>query len=221
MPSGLAAGGGGNRTADTTAPQVYESIDKQHARETIHGHVYTSRTFNHNQVASQCIARKFLVRKAVSKSDEAGKLYVLQGVLNGEVFIKVGRSVDVERRFQEHCRNCRAVTWTEIGSWDVQWCHRAEALTHIRMGDQGFVRFLKKCSCVKRHRERFERPGMSVKCAIERVIHIIRTHKKITRRTAYPKKFGRKRVAALELLIIIFWKPSYAQVMCSKRALVQ
>ncbi|KAK1215220.1 hypothetical protein PQX77_015113 [Marasmius sp. AFHP31] len=119
------------------------------------------------------------LQQPISRADRPGKLYAILGWLKGKPFVKVGRSIDFERRFREHQRSCRDVDWERGGVYHAANCHRAEALVHIDLEREGFIRFRGKCSCRKRHSERFVLPGKKIREALNKATIVIRAHKTV------------------------------------------
>ncbi|KAK1235928.1 hypothetical protein PQX77_000827, partial [Marasmius sp. AFHP31] len=60
-----------------------------------------------------------------SLNDTPGDIYVLEGRFKGTTFLKIGRSVDSDRRIIQHTKTCKRVVWTKIGSWQATRCHKA------------------------------------------------------------------------------------------------
>jgi hypothetical protein len=63
-----------------------------------------------------------------SVNDGEGEIYVLEGTFKGRKFLKIGRSVDSERRFKQHRKTCPGVVWNVVGSWEASNCHKAGEL---------------------------------------------------------------------------------------------
>ncbi|KAK1229427.1 hypothetical protein PQX77_007514 [Marasmius sp. AFHP31] len=113
-------------------------------------------------------------RRATPADKPGRSLYMLKGTLNGKQFVKVGRSQDVEARFVQHERSCRAVKWEMVGSWIARHSHKAESLVHIKLQEIGFVKLKRKCSCrVAEHTERFVFPGRRLNNVLNRVETVI------------------------------------------------
>ncbi|KAK1219567.1 hypothetical protein PQX77_017713 [Marasmius sp. AFHP31] len=95
-------------------------------------------------------------RRKASSKDTEGYIYVLEGRYKRKRFLKVGRSVDSDRRFQQHQRTCKRVKWTQLGTWDALKSHKAEACIHLKMRCVGFTKLRMVCCCRKKHEEWFE-----------------------------------------------------------------
>ncbi|KAL0061053.1 hypothetical protein AAF712_012174, partial [Marasmius tenuissimus] len=54
-----------------------------------------------------------------SEHDREGEIYLLQGEYLGKTFVKIGRSIDSDRRLEQHTTKCKGVEWTMIGAWDA------------------------------------------------------------------------------------------------------
>ncbi|KAK1228194.1 hypothetical protein PQX77_008771 [Marasmius sp. AFHP31] len=119
------------------------------------------------------------LQQPISSADRPGKVYALLGWLKGKAFVKVGRSVDFNRRFREHKRSCRDVRWERGGVYQAANSHRAEALVHIDMERKGYTRFKGTCSCGRRHNERFLSPGKKIRAALKEVKGLIRANKNL------------------------------------------
>ncbi|KAK1225892.1 hypothetical protein PQX77_003012, partial [Marasmius sp. AFHP31] len=99
-------------------------------------------------------------RHRATPADKPGSsLYLLIGTINGKSFVKVGQSGNVDARFVQHERRCRAVKWEIVGSWIAKHSHKAESLAHIKLQQLGFLKFKRPCSCNRNHNERFVFPG--------------------------------------------------------------
>ncbi|KAK1227785.1 hypothetical protein PQX77_009202, partial [Marasmius sp. AFHP31] len=118
-------------------------------------------------------------RRWATPADKSGRsLYLLIGTINGKSFVKVGRSGDVNARFVQHERRCRAVKWEIVGSWIAKHSHKAELLAHIKLQQLGFVKFKRACSSLdpgnRDHNERFVFPGRRLYKVLELAEMVIR-----------------------------------------------
>ncbi|KAL0576613.1 hypothetical protein V5O48_005371 [Marasmius crinis-equi] len=119
-------------------------------------------------------------RKRPTECDRKGDLYLLKGRLRRKTFFKVGRSVDVERRLEEHKKQCRAVTgWEPMGHWTAKHHHKAEKLVHQKMKIEGFRKFDQDCPCEKDHQECFVLRGTTLMKGLATAEGIIRHHLKL------------------------------------------
>ncbi|KAK1218294.1 hypothetical protein PQX77_015159 [Marasmius sp. AFHP31] len=95
-------------------------------------------------------------QKKPTSKDTAGEIYLLEGYFKGTRFLKVGRSVNSQRRLEQHRRTCKRVRWTSIYKRATFHCHKAEACVHLKMGCVGFTRVRVPCCCGRTHEEWFE-----------------------------------------------------------------
>ncbi|KAJ8072985.1 hypothetical protein PM082_019848 [Marasmius tenuissimus] len=114
-------------------------------------------------------------RKA-SVNDNEGDVYMLEGRFRRKTFVKVGRSVDFERRLEQHQKTCKGVIWRVVGIWPAVHCHKAESCIHLKMKSRGFNKTQMECSCRRKHSEWYEYPGMTTEQALARAECIILKH---------------------------------------------
>ncbi|KAG7093216.1 hypothetical protein E1B28_006902 [Marasmius oreades] len=81
----------------------------------------------------------------ISESDKEGWLYVLEG----EKFLKCGRTNNPERRIKEHRRKCKLdeTQLKEVYKVEIPWANRAESLLHIKLKMAGFHISELECAC--------------------------------------------------------------------------
>ncbi|KAJ8090934.1 hypothetical protein PM082_024858 [Marasmius tenuissimus] len=91
----------------------------------------TRKTKRHRQLRSIQTQYRSRRQRRPSANDTMGDVYMLLGRYKGKTFLKVGRSVDSERRFEQHRRTCKRVDWTRIGSWPMLNCHKAGASSSL------------------------------------------------------------------------------------------
>ncbi|KAK1220976.1 hypothetical protein PQX77_015889 [Marasmius sp. AFHP31] len=124
--------------------------------------------------SSRSVKTRYLSRRrrGPSASDRKGEIYMLEGRFGGKVFVKVGRSVDYHRRFEQHRKTCKRVVWREIGNWPAPHCHKAvdnaasESCIHLKLELAGFTRTNIVCCCGTQHEEWFELTGHTIEYAL-------------------------------------------------------
>ncbi|KAL0563556.1 hypothetical protein V5O48_018509 [Marasmius crinis-equi] len=102
---------------------------------------------------------RFNVRlaKKISKHDRPADIYIAKIFLEDDILIKVGRTVDLERRMGEHRRRCKLdeTEFVEEHHTRVQWANRSESLLHHRLKAVGFTVSNVACECGTHHIERY------------------------------------------------------------------
>ncbi|KAG7095129.1 hypothetical protein E1B28_005912 [Marasmius oreades] len=100
----------------------------------------------HNDL-QDALQAKYDARKAqpASGSDKKGWIYVLEG----EKFVKCGRTNKPERRIKEHRRRCKLdeTQLREVYKVEIPWANRTESLLHIKLKMAGFHISKLECAC--------------------------------------------------------------------------